>query len=371
MDCKTFGHWALAALIFVSNVVGQSMQNICLPLALSGEEHMAVVLVYMCTIYFIFFSLLDVILDVFCPKTVEVNERTMVSVGFQNALNGVGAIFGGSSSRTPLTLQMSSSLLVNLLAPFYKLWMFGIPLKQLRGIRPYFVACILYITAFALTLADKLHNVASGRLSGFSLLFMLGVFFGMTYNVHQDYMIRHIDHKQMTLLENFKSATSILRRQLVWLFIFSWIGVILAYIPGFDQAGVPTRESFEAAWAEFLPFGNVYMNLFNLGYIIDFIASIFMNKYDSSFNMLTGNVSAVLSLWTGWVASIRNETVGYFPDIALTVTAMVLSCLAIYPSYRYSITVKELMKEQRGSINGATHTLISDGDGDGDSSERV
>lgn len=35
------------------------------------------------------------------------------------------------------------------------------------------------------------------------------------------------------------------------------------------------------------------MNMFNLGYLINFFTSVFMNKFDSSFNMLTSNISAV------------------------------------------------------------------------------
>jgi len=146
----------------------------------------------------------------------------------------------------------------------------------------------------------------------------------------------------------------LLRRQITWLFIFSWLAVGLSNVPSFDQNGF-TKATFYQSWADFLSFGNLYMNLFNLGYLISFLTSVFMNKYDSSFNMLTSNISAVLSLWTGWVPSIRDQTVGFTFSIPLTVIAMVLSCIAVYPSFKYSIKMKELIQLEHRPTG---HTLI-------------
>jgi hypothetical protein len=105
----------LGILVFLLNVIGQATQNLCLPLALSGGDDMGAVFVYTAFIYFIFFAVLDVLFDVFMPQLAAFHShekivsqaRTWCWIGFQNALNGLGAIFGGSSDRTPLTLQMT------------------------------------------------------------------------------------------------------------------------------------------------------------------------------------------------------------------------------------------------------------------------
>lgn len=346
--------------IFTLNVVGQAMQNIFLPLALSSGGDMAVILIYTGFVYCLFFSILDVILEIFVPhQNLVIHQPTLMNVGFQNACNGIGAIFGGSSTRTPLTLQMSSGLVVNLVSPFYKLWANDHPLSEFMKIsakaRWHFVAaCVLYIAAFILVLVDKLHNEQSGSLSPFCLLFIAGIVFGVTYNVHQDKMMTKVNFHEVSVMVSFKIAVQILRQQLTWLFMFTWLSLLLAYIPSFDQAGVPTRAVFEKSWAEFLPFGNVYMNMFNLGYLINFVTSVFMNKFDSSFNMLTSNISAVSSLWTGWMPSIRNETVGFYPSVPLTTLAILLSVVAVVPSYLYSIGFKELFDNYRPSSKRST-----------------
>jgi hypothetical protein len=348
--------WAMVgyAIIFLANVVGQAMQNIFLPLALSGGADMAVVLIYTAFIYCFFFSILDVILEVFIPhQDVKLHQPTLMNCGFQNSLNGIGAVFGGSSTRTPLTLQMSASLLVNMLSPFYKLWVNDRPMRDFfrverRSLWHFCAACVLYTISFVLVLIDKLNHEGSGQLSPFCLLFIAGVWFGVTYNVHQDKMISHVKFHHMSTAVSFKVAVQLLRKQLSWLFIFSWVSLILAFIPSFDQAGRPTRATFELNWAKFLPFGNWYMNMFNLGYLISFITSVFMNKFDSSFNMLTSNISAVSSLWTGWMPSIRTDTVGFFPSIPMTVIAIVLSFVAVVPSYKYSLGLRDLFASFRG-----------------------
>jgi len=172
--------WALRITIFLINVLGQAMQNICLPLALSDGDDMAVVFIYTAFIYFCFFSMLDVVLDLFTSyDRPTLNIKELLTVSIQNTLNGIGAIFGGSSTRTPLTMQMSGSLLVNLMAPFYKMWVFNIKPKKIltRQMLWYLLACLLYGTAFVLTLVDKLRHVASGTLSPYAVLFLGGIFF--------------------------------------------------------------------------------------------------------------------------------------------------------------------------------------------------
>lgn len=112
--------------------------------------------------------------------------------------------------------------------------------------------------------------------------------------------------------------------------------------------------------SQFLPFGNSDMNMFNLGYLISFTTSVFMNKFDSSFNMLTSNISAVSSLWTGWMPSIRQNTVGFFPSIPLTVIAIFLSFVAVVPSYLYSMGLRELFASPRSkSVNSDYVPLLA------------
>lgn len=331
--------------IFVLNVTGQATQNICLPLALSSGADMAVVLPYMCFMYFIVFSLAEPVLDLFAPRPAFVVRPGRVTMtGFQNALNGVGTIFGGSADRTPLPLQMSGSLIINLLAPAYKMWLYGHSLRKLPWSRSYAIAALLYVVSFVLLIVDKASKTSSS-INGFCILFFIGAWFGCTYNVHQEQLMDDgPPMASLTFVESLRLSVHVLRPQLTWLFIFSWLAALLALIPGFDQATL-TSDSFLQSWGLFLPFGNVYMNLFNLGYVVCFVTGIFMNKFDSAFNMITSNISAVTVLWTGWVPSIAMQTVGFVPSVPLTVVAMLLSAVAVVPAYRYSIELKAVMSE--------------------------
>lgn len=126
--------------------------------------------------WFIFFSIIDVCLDPFVKTTVPLPEGMIAFTALQNAFNGVGVIFGASSTRTPLTMQSSAGLLVNMLSPFYKLWLFDVPFKSFTQYRWYLVACALYTASFILTVVDKLRHHASGSLSPYCLLYIGGAF---------------------------------------------------------------------------------------------------------------------------------------------------------------------------------------------------
>ena len=145
----------------------------------------------------------------------------------------------------------------------------------------------------------------------------------------------------MILIVTYNTQQEKLRAKISFakLFLFSWIGALLAFIPGFDQAGQLNSEIFLSTWAAFLPFTNLGMN-------INVASYLYMNKYDSSFNMLTSNISAVLVLWTGWVPAMMENTVGFVPSVPLTTLAMIASVLAIYPSYKYSLHMRAIKEEE-------------------------
>ena len=372
-------------IALVCSIAGQATQNICLPLALSTNPDMGVLLTYTAFIYVLFFTLLDVLLDAVLSQkeyvTLEMNHRHLIVVGFENAMNGVGFVFGGSSSRTPLTLQMILALVGNLMAPFYKvlrhrgLSRFLPTLRDVgkRGWMWYGSAACCYLVAMALVLSDKLsHNSGENKLSGYTLFFLFGVFFAMMYNVDQDGVMnatvtyaghnpQPLHHDHLTVLQRVKRDVMVLRSQITWMFVFTWIGTGLS-LGGASQTGDLTREIFEESWASFLPFGNKYMNLFNIGYIVTFFGNIYLNRFDSAFTMIINNIAAVSSMWTGWVPSIMQQTVGFKPSVPLTVAAMLLSLVAVIPSWRFSQFFKHavddnaaesapLIDDDEGSLN--------------------
>jgi hypothetical protein len=368
---STSGRVKLAVAVLLA-IAGQAVQNISLPLALYGNEDMGVFLVYTAFVFFVFFSILDVILDVLTEKddhiSLHMSHRHMAVVGLENALNGVGAIFGGSSSRTPLTLQMSFVLFVMQMGPWYKLVRtfggraFGGWVKfrdgiSRQGLLYYGIACSAYVASVALVVQDKVANQGSGSLNAFFLFFLFGAFMGMAYNVEQDIVMGRTQTLELhtgvpightlSFLQYMKRDVCVLRRQLTWVFIFSWIGVLLSFA-GASQGGALTHDRFIESWSAFIGFGDMYMNLFNLGFIITFFTNIYVNRYDSAFTVIISNVAAVSSMWTGWIPSISAQTVGFSPSIWKTVTAMVLSGAAIYPSYKFSEHFKKYCATLRG-----------------------
>lgn len=152
--------------------------------------------------------------------------------------------------------------------------------------------------------------------------------------------------------------------------MLAWPAVLLSLIPGFDQAGVLTVERFRATFAVFLPLTNWWMNSFLLSWVLVMITGVFMydcffflcsththtllipcrNKYDSSLNMLTSNISSVLALWTGWVPALMPGTVGFVPSVPLTTLAILLSLLAIYPTYRYSLQMRDVTEQHSTAL---------------------
>jgi hypothetical protein len=347
---------AIRAFLFVAVVTGQCMQNVSLPLALSEGVSMSVVLLYASLMYYIFFSLADIVMDVACHvyavpqkhRHTQVNDAQLVSVGFMSALNGIGVVFGAAPTRTPLTLQMAIMMVANLLAGRFKIFSYklGAALPwfgRTEFHKAFWAAWACYILAFGCLLVDKvaIAQVDDGSsLNGFCLFFVVGSLFAMMYNVRQDYVMADVDLSGVRPLASLKQSVSLLRRQLGWMFMFLWLGVLIAMIPGADQNTL-TRKSFEESWAKFLPFGNTYMNLFNLGYLITFLGGVFLNKIDSSLTLTASNMSAICAIGFGWAPSIGMTVVGYSPNVPLTIAAIVLALLGLYPSEKYSAVLRE------------------------------
>jgi hypothetical protein len=342
----------LPVFIFVMNVLGQALQNIMLPMFLSGSQDLfCVFLIYATFVYFLFFAMLDVILDLIFKNRgqlvhPQLSEPLFALAGIGNALNGAGSVFGGSPKRLPLTLQMAFMMFFNLLSPFMKLKAFALPTKPFWFNKHLWSAGILFLLSAILVTVDKVQHGGAGSFSPFGLLFIVGALAGVFYNIVQEKFMFPLDFQKMDLVTSLRISVKLLRKQLTWCFIFCWISVPLAMISGMEESGF-SRIKFEASWGHLLPFGNIYMNLFNLGYIICFVTGIFMNHYDSSFNILTSNISSILSLWTGWVPSMMMITVGFVPSYGLTISAIFLSIMAIYPSYKYSLTMREEIAEAK------------------------
>lgn len=181
---------------------------------------------------FVIFALLDVFLELFVEVDVKLDGKEVAILGFQSVISAVCTLYSASSTRTPLTLQMSFSLLSTLLAPFWKLWAFKIPFSAFKRYEWYLIVAALYIAAFALCLADKLINVSAGRFSAYVVLFFIGMtqtnrrifsshkltlFEGLSLiivaNTQQEKVQMHIPLFEMSLLQSLKVTTMILRRQ--------------------------------------------------------------------------------------------------------------------------------------------------------------
>ncbi len=60
--------------------------------------------------------------------------------------------------------------------------------------------------------------------------------------------MEHIEYSEMSLLLALKTASHVLRKQLVFVFLFEWIAVFLAMIPSVDSNGVVTTKVSLLFW---------------------------------------------------------------------------------------------------------------------------
>ena len=347
----------LAVLIFTLNVVGQAAQNLCLPLALTDNPNMAVFFCYTALFYFFFFQVLEALLDLFRDVKFErPNSWLLLSVAMQNALNGVGVIFAGSPDRVPLTIQMAVSLLMNCGAPLFKVFAMDVPLSKMKpGLVWYAVTVVIFGVALTLMTVDKLDNMDAGSSTAWMILFAAGMFFGMSYNVYQEKMVEKYQLQKLTKMDSFHLSIKVLRMQTFWLFVFSWLSFPFSAIDGVTDP-ILTADTFRSSWAEFLTFNSNYMTAFNIAYLITFFSSIFMNTYDSSFNMLTSNLSNVSILWAGWTTMFQ-DAIGYRPSVAYTVPAIVLGFVGCFTSFKLSESVDNLKKTVDGESEEKRHLL--------------
>eukprot|EP01124_Arcella_intermedia_P005606 TRINITY_DN13319_c0_g3_i1.p1 TRINITY_DN13319_c0_g3~~TRINITY_DN13319_c0_g3_i1.p1 ORF type:complete len:372 (-),score=64.17 TRINITY_DN13319_c0_g3_i1:26-1108(-) len=334
-------------VVFV-NIACQSGLNVSLPLALSDEHtSMSALYIFCCMVFLIVVCFYELVLDLFFGRlrgNPLINRIHFPLIGLQMAISGCCMVFAGSSSRTPLLIQMTGSLFISLLSPFFKFLVFRVDKKDVinKELKWFLVSTLLFTTAFGLVIFDKTRHFET-HWSWFFLLYMVGLFFGVSYNVHQEFMMREV-HLQSTL-ETFQTSLYILKRQIGWQFLFSWLMYLFAIIPGADQAGTPFQSHYAVTWSEMLKFRNIWINVFVGANIITISTNVYINKHDSSFNLITSNIAAVISLWTGWLPSYGKITEGYLPSYSLVIPAILLSVVAIYPSYRYSLEVKNIIQQ--------------------------
>jgi len=381
---ETFSERLRFIIAVICSVGGQTAQNIAVPMLLSnGSLDVGVMLCYSAFCYFAFFTIFDVILSFIISRrnqiAINIDTKFVAWIGFENAMNGCGVLFGGSPSRTPLPLQMTFFLVCNQFAPLYKIVRrFGCDLRSWRetilglgkkGWIAFGVSTLFYTVAMLLVLSDNLAHRASHPLTAYCLCFIGGTAFATMYNVDQDIAMencstvlidaqppKRAEPEELSFLLYLKRDVMTLRLQTTWLFLFSWLGVLFSLAGGSEDP--LTQASFERSWALVLPFGNTWMNVLNGAYIITFFGNIYINRYDASFTMIISNIAAVSSMWTGWIPSMEMRTVLFYPNIAKTVIAMVLSLTAVIPSWIFSKTFKNALdgvegdKEHRFWING-------------------
>ena len=382
MNLEAFFRWVLFALA----TIGQTTENVTLPLAVNQDVAMCVVLLYTGFTYMCFFTLLDSLLEPIAQilkipigrRHMKVHDAHLVLASLGVSLSGVGAVFGGAPDRTPLTLQMAMFMISNLCAARFKIWALRIkgipwfgslnPKKWGRFQKNYWIAFVLYMGAFSCVMIDRLFvaNV-NGSLSPYCLFFALCTFMNMFLNVQEEKAMQGCEENQVgaSLFEYFKQYVSMLRRLTTWIFIFNWISIIVSLL-GADKQKI-SRESFEKTWSLFLPLGNLYMDLFNTGYIIVFLSTAFLNKIDASLTATSSNVATVISVLAGFLPTIGKEAVGYSPNPYLTVAAVIFAAIGIYPSEQYSKVLREATEHAHSS---AYATIASGDDIDGTGVEK-
>lgn len=387
----TTGEKVRFAIALIFSIGGQTMQNIAVPMFLSDTtDDMGIMLAYTTLIYFLFFTFLDLFLGFFTPRkhqiALDMDHKLIAVIGLQNALGGIGILFGGSPDRTPLPLQMSFFLLCNQLAPLYKVlrrygfhpsrWRAVLTGTGKRGGLALLAATTAYLIAMILVLQDNLsrNEGDSKTISPYCLFFIGGTMCIMMYNVDQDIVMagsRTINiqtgeaksHEQLSFLTHFRRDVTTLRYQCAWLCVAGWIGPLVSVLGG-SESGDLTQEIFNRSWANLLPFSNVWINVLNGAYIVTFLGNIYINRFDSAFTMIVCNVSAVSAMWTGWVPSLMLRTVGFSPNYGKTISAMILSLAAILPSWEFSKCFRQGLaqgdaEKRSEEVAGVTQHLVA------------
>jgi hypothetical protein len=387
----TTGEKLRFAIALFFSIGGQTMQNIAVPMFLSETtDDMGIMLAYTTMIYFLFFTFLDLFLGFFTPRknqiALDMDHKLIAVIGLQNALGGIGILFGGSPDRTPLPLQMSFFLMCNQLAPIYKVlrryglhpsrWKAVLRGTGKRGGLALAAATGAYLIAMILVLQDNLsrNEGDSKTISAYCMFFIGGTMCIMMYNVDQDIVMsgsRTINiqtgeaktHEQLSFMTHFRRDVTTLRYQCAWLCAAGWIGPLVSVLGG-SESGELTQEVFNRSWANLLPFSNTWINVLNGAYIVTFLGNIYINRFDSAFTMIVCNVSAVSAMWTGWVPSLMLRTVGFSPNYGKTISAMILSLAAIFPSWEFSKCFRQGLAQgdiakQSEETAGVTQHLVN------------
>ena len=378
---------------FIVSFLSILVCNVSNPLMV-GQPHISitVVLIYTSLVYMVAATVIDVALELVChslrvpvqQRHLKIHDFHLCAGSFSNIISNLGAFFGGMPSRCPLTLQMGLYMLGNFSTARFKILVLKIKDIPLFGNahetsfrskidprrwgtfqRNYWLAGLCFLISFLCVLVDQVavQTTAQGSLNPWVLMFAANVVFSVFNFVQQDIAFMDSEENQqgVGLFVSFKQFSSVLRVITTQQFVFSWIGII-AGVAGAEPSGTFTREMFYDTWAEFLTFGNFWMNVFNVAQLISLFSLSILNFFGASLTGTAFNLATVVALLAGFLPKIGVEAVGYQPNIPLTLASVFFATLGLIPSEFYSRVLRDREKgvksERQSRVQSAADISI-------------
>jgi hypothetical protein len=379
VDRKMHGRKRYQAILFVMSALAMAGSAVAVTVVLGHGKGVSTVIhtLKLLTLLLVL-SLMEVGVD--AAMDVAGDPRFIVARRFTGrpaivVVNGLIAATGSTmhyfattAARTPLPLQGGITLVssLGLALAKIKFLKFNRPLpiyssrvdmtaEEAADVRTFWVnyggACVCFITAFGLNVADSLISGSkkTGSLTWYALLYFGGTVLIFTAMLQMDAKIskaeRHaaLSHRRSTLPSKFqliRQGCSFAAQKTVWRTVFVSLFIPLSALPGVDPSGTLTAETVSDSFSVVLGFENPFVALFFLSTCILLVIEPLLSAEDSNLFAASANVSSALIVAVAWIPSLTLKTAGYSPTWYLAGPALVLVVIGSYFVSNFSSVIQ-------------------------------
>lgn len=345
---------AILALFIAIDVVGGSIQQISIPLWLNTWSYPMGVLLTCSIFYSIIFGVLMLLFSkrYFPNKT---DWKTLFFAGFYDALNGIFTIYASQPNRVPSILQpflLNFSIVASIIGN-----KFILKDKKKYNNRYVWISSLCIVLSIAIMSVPQFTQYQSESAVNFAvwtIIFIIGATFAAIFNVYQTQFYNN----QNKIIGSLKVNASLIddasakpSRQKFGEFVSD------SFLLLFYQSTIQLLAMFAFIWTDLLPFFGsstpknfddnlksmfvcnftsqcsltfMYYILFNIGYVLSYIGSCYLNVESAPFNMVvTTLVTPIVVIFWLIFPSINPSpnTIGYeyaLPSLFLAVIGVSL-----------------------------------------------
>lgn len=374
----------LFVLSIIFNIVGTTIQQTSMPLWLNDwSEPMGILI--SCSLFYV--TIFGILMLLFSKRYYphKSSWKILCLAGLCDALNSIFIVYASQSNRVPAILQPI----------LYNLNIFSVILSNkliLSDKKKYFNWYVL-ISIFLILLSVSITSIPfytnknvenPNEFIGWSMIYVIGACFGIVFNIYQsifyknekeelikdeqyhiistqDREINNIINMEKISLKHFFSNSFIL---LFYQCLFQFISILsliwIDLLPGFGRSTVNNLSDnllsmFKCNFTNQCGNSYIYYLVFNIGYMLSYVGSCYLNLDNSPFNILFMALATPISI-IFWIIAPYSDTLSGNINLLYVIPGLIFTIFAllIWKFWEY----REILIEKRQTSSYITSTML-------------